>query len=381
MTSASITPPLYTAAPPTDTDAPPLHTAAPPTYTDAPPLHTAAPPPYTAAPPPLTARPSAGRPSPSTVRTASCARAIARTLAHASLSLLLLAPVFGPAPLWAQETLRWTDIADVRAPAPDHRIAYGTDSLQFGHLRLPEAPGPHPVIVFMHGGCWLSDYDIAHVGPLEEALREEGWAVWSLEYRRAGDEGGGWPGTFLDVAAGADHLRNLAKEHPLDLERVIASGHSAGGQLALWLAARSRLPESSRLHTPDPIPVAGVLALAPAAAMGALHESGACGNAMGRLMGGGPREHPDRYDAVSPLRLIPAEVPQRLLIGALDSAWAPPGRAYQHVAETAGLAPVSATELPESGHFEMIVPWSSSWTLVIEELRALTAEIDGSEGR
>jgi len=308
------------------------------------------------------------------IRTASSTR-IGALLARASAATAATPPA-----LSAQDPISLNEILEVEAPAPDHRIAYGEDPLQFGHLRLPEGAGPHPVIAFLHGGCWLSAYDIAHAGPLEEALLDEGFAVWSLEYRRVGDEGGGWPGTFQDVAAGIDHLRTLDAEYPLDLERVIASGHSAGGQLALWAAARSRLPETSELHTPGPLPVAGVLALAPAPAMGALYASGACGNAVGRLIGGGPIEHPERYDAISPMRLMPEGVPQRLVVGALDASWAPPGRAYFHQATTAGLSPVSLRELPESGHFDMIAPWTSSWALVLEELWALVEEMEGAVG-
>ena len=128
------------------------------------------------------------------------------------------------------------DLDHLVAPPAEARISYGDDALQFGELRLPDGPGPHPVAIVIHGGCWLGEFDLTHIGTLAEALNEEGIAAWVIEYRRIGNPGGGWPGTFEDVARGADHLRKIAKEHPLDLDRVIAVGHSAGGHLALWLA-------------------------------------------------------------------------------------------------------------------------------------------------
>ena len=186
----------------------------------------------------------------------------------------------------AQELITSGDLPGLESPAPDLRIPYGEDRLQYGHLRLPEGDGPHPVIVFIHGGCWLSEYGIRYVGLAEQALAGAGYAVWSLEYRRVGNEGGGWPGTFLDIAQGVDHLRVLAREHPLDLGRVIASGHSAGGQLALWAAARPRISHSSDLYSTLPLPIHGVLALAPAADLETLQGVAMCGGGSGRAHGG-----------------------------------------------------------------------------------------------
>ena len=150
-----------------------------------------------------------------------------------------------PTPGTAQELITSGDLPGLESPAPDLRIPYGEDRLQYGHLRLPEGYGPHPVIVFIHGGCWLSEYSIRHVGLAEQALAGAGYAVWSLEYRRVGNEGGGWPGTFFDIAQGVDHLRVLAREHPLDLgpgDRERALG---------WWAARTvggRPPARSSLE-------------------------------------------------------------------------------------------------------------------------------------
>ena len=278
------------------------------------------------------------------------------------------------APVDAQQ-LTFTQLASLTAPPPDHRIAYGSGPLQFGNLRLPKRPGPHPVVLFIHGGCWLSQYDIAHAAPLEQALADGGFAVWSIEYRRVGNEGGGWPGTFADIAQGADYLRELAPRYALDLNRVIASGHSAGGQFALWLAARPKIPQSSALYAADPLKVHGVLALAPAPDLEGLHAAGTCGNVIDKLMGGSPADHPDRYAAASPMQLAPVGVPQELVIGALDRMWAPIGRAYVARANAVRDTMFRAVEAPESGHFDLLAPGSTTWPLVVNALKQLVARI------
>jgi acetyl esterase/lipase len=280
-----------------------------------------------------------------------------------------------PADAVAQRVLTFDDVLALPSRAPDHRIAWGPGPLQFGNLRLPRGSGPHPVVIFIHGGCWLSEYSIAHVAPLEQALADSGFAVWSLEYRRVGDDGGGWPGTFLDIGRGADHLRTLAAAHALDLRRVIAMGHSAGGQLALWLAGRHSIPSESELHAGDPLPVQSVLGLAPAPDLEGLFAAGTCGNVVASLMGGSPSARPERYGAASPMRMAPLGVPQALVVGALDRSWAPAGRAYYWHARTAGDSLVQLVEAPASAHFDMIAPTTSTWPLVLRVLRELLGRI------
>ena len=248
------------------------------------------------------------------------------------------------------------DLGALTAGPPTARIAYGASPQQFANLRLPKTPGRHPVVVFIHGGCWLSQFDIAHVGKLEQALADSGFAVWSIEYRRVGDEGGGWPNTFMDVALGADYLRRIAAQYQLDLDRVIAAGHSAGGAFALWLAARSKIPPSSELYVKDPLRVRSVVALAPAPDLEQLHQSGVCGNVIDKLMGGSPATRADRYAAASLTQLAPVNAPQTLLIGAKDATFGPVGRAYFARARAVGDSTTRLIELPESGHFEMIDP-------------------------
>jgi acetyl esterase/lipase len=264
------------------------------------------------------------------------------------------------------ELLTAADLPDFDNPAPTARIPYGNDPLQFGDLRVPDGDGPHPVAIFVHGGCWLSQYDISHTDMATDALTRNGIATWSLEYRRVGDPGGGWPGTFEDVGQGADHLRSIADQFNLDLDRVIAMGHSAGGHLAIWLAARSSIPADTAISVADPLPVSGVLALTPAPDLGALYEAQVCGQVIDGLMGGSPEDVPDRYRWGDPTRYPGIDVPQRIITGKHDSAWAPNGRLYFDAAAARG-DDIELIEAPESGHFEVIYPGSSTWPLVLEK--------------
>src|SRR5215831_5839788 len=127
-------------------------------------------------------------------------------------------------------------------PVPNgERIRYGEDPLQFGELRVPPGDGSYPVAIVIHGGFWRAKYNLDHISHLCAALNAEGTATWSLEYRRIGDPGGGWPGTFDDVRHGSAHIVNISRRYNLDCERLIAIGHSAGGQLALWLGKEMNL--------------------------------------------------------------------------------------------------------------------------------------------
>lgn len=264
-----------------------------------------------------------------------------------------------------------TDLEALAQAPPGQKHAYGSDPHQFGELTLPDGPGPYPVVVSIHGGCWLAKYPLDYTRAMANALARDGYAVWNIEYRRVGNEGGGWPGTFQDVAHGADHLRKLAKDHPLDLNRVVAIGHSAGGQLALWLAARPRIQESSELYVADPLPLAGVLALAPAPELDLLHEKAVCGHVVDKLMGGSFTDVPDRYKAAMPSALAPIGVPQVVMVGKLDEDWRPVGELYVEKAREAGDRQVRLIVAPESSHFEVVDPASTTWPLVRDAIRRL----------
>ncbi|MBX0326569.1 alpha/beta hydrolase [Oscillochloris sp. ZM17-4] len=262
----------------------------------------------------------------------------------------------------------------------DQRVAYGPHADQFADLYLPPGGGPHPAIILIHGGCWQAQYGLAPLGPLCAALRETGIAVWSLEYRRLGG-GGGWPTTFQDVAAGADALRGVAADHGLDLDRVIAAGHSAGGHLALWLAARQRLPEDSPLARPDPLPIAGVLALAGLVDLAEGAARGLCGGACLELVGGQGESLRARYAEASPAALHPLAVRQRHIVGAEDTI-VPPDYLQACVGRAAATGDdVRLEVLPDAGHFELVTPDSHAWPHVRQAIVELLPIADSQYKR
>jgi acetyl esterase/lipase len=255
------------------------------------------------------------------------------------------------------------DLLGQPEPPADFTFQYGDDPVQFAELRLPAGEGPHPVAVLIHGGCWLAEYEVGHIRAMAKALTEAGMATWALEFRRIGNEQGGWPGTFLDVANGIDWLRNAADEHSLDLDRVVLAGHSAGGHLALWAAARHRLSTESELYLADPLPVKGVIGLAPAADMEVTYENQFCGGASQQLMGGTPEEFPQRYHDGSASALLPLGVPQLIINGVHDEDWLTVSRAYQEKARLAG-EDVPLIIPADAGHFELVMPASSTFPMV-----------------
>jgi acetyl esterase/lipase len=271
--------------------------------------------------------------------------------------------------LWTQ-TMTTQDILKLKA-APGQRIAYGGDPLQFGELRLPAGRGKHPVAVIIHGGCWQAAYDLEHIGTFSAALAQAGIATWTLEYRRIGNPGGGWPGTFQDVGRGVDYLRDLAATHPLDLGRVVVMGHSAGGHLALWVAARKRLPKDSPVAAANPLPLRGAIALAGVLDLRQGAAQHVCGNAVEELMGGPPAQRAALYSQASPAEMLPLGVPQVLLHGALDRIV--PVELSKDYADRARKAGDNARLqiLPDAGHFELIAPHTSAWPAVLEAVQAL----------
>ena len=263
----------------------------------------------------------------------------------------------GPGTIQTAAALQWSN------PEGYERLRYGDHPLQFGDLRLPAGEGPHPAVVVVHGGCWRSDIPLDYIGRFSAALTAEGVATWTIEYRRVGDEGGGWPGTFRDVGAGVDHLRTLADEHALDLGRVVVAGHSAGGHLALWLGERYRLNDAA-LAGDDPLEVAGAVSLAGVDDLRQALADGVCGNVAAQLVGGTPDEYPERYAQASPAELLPATVPHQLVNGSLDTIVPDAfGRAYAEKAAGSG-ASVGLTLFAEAGHFEVVAPDADEWATV-----------------
>lgn len=267
------------------------------------------------------------------------------------------------------------DLAKLASNPPDERVVYGPDSNQYGELRLPAGAGPHPVAVLIHGGCFKAAYATAqYMAQMGDALKAKGIATWNVEYRRLGQQGGGWPETYLDVGRAVDHLRTLAAKHPLDLGRVVLVGHSAGGHLALWTAARPRVPAKSPVYMANPLPVRGVVDLAGPVDM-TVHISEyqkLCGDSViTTLLGGTPTSVPERYAHVSPKALLPLGVPQIVAIGTFeDFVPRPIVESYVAAAVQAG---DSARMLffPKAGHFEVASASTFTWPKIEGAIQAL----------
>lgn len=282
------------------------------------------------------------------------------------LVLLLAAVLFGGC---SRSVLTAAEAVSLPRPPADVRLSYADPASCFGDLRLPPGEGPFPVVVLIHGGCWLAEYDLEYLSGLAAAITAEGWATWSIEYRRVGEEGGGWPGTFADVAAAADHVRELARTHPLDPRRVIAVGHSAGGHLALWLGARAVLAADDPLRGADPLALDGVISLAGIPDLAAYNAPEGCGSAVPGLLGGQPDEVPDRLRRTSPIDLLPLDLPRILISGGRDTI-VPPVHARDYAAAS-GSGAVRTVLVGSAGHFELVVPEGRAW----RELRRALGEL------
>jgi acetyl esterase/lipase len=258
-------------------------------------------------------------------------------------------------------------------PPPGERISYGDGPQQFGELRLPKRDGPFPTVVLIHGGCWQSGFDYRYITHLASWLAEQGVATWTIEYRRLGDDGAGFPGTFLDVAHAADMLRTIAAKSAIDLTRVYAAGHSAGGQLALWLASRAKLTETSDLFVKDPLPIRGVLGLAAITDL-AQYRIGppkSCHASVEPLLGGPPEKVAARYAETSPAERLPLGVRQVFIQGENDPiVSADSVRAYVDAAKKAGDEAIILA-LPSAGHFEASAPLPATEITFRQGLRLL----------
>jgi len=252
-----------------------------------------------------------------------------------------------------------TSIPDVPPAPPGTRIAYSRGEFQFGELRVPSGSGPHPVAIVIHGGYWRARYDLTEVGHLCEAVTRQGLATWSLEYRRIGNPGGGWPGTLDDVRTGAAHLEKIATERSLDLKRVVAMGHSAGGHLVLWLAKQNA------------IALRGLVALVPVADLRRAWELKLSDTVVADLLGGSPQDLPDRYRSASPVELVPLGVAQRVLHGDNDDVVPLEiSRRFVAAAKKSG-DDSKLIAVAGAGHFELIDPRSSAWPVVKEAVLEL----------
>jgi acetyl esterase/lipase len=248
------------------------------------------------------------------------------------------------------------------APPPDRTLRYGDHPDQVADLRFPDPGGPvRPLVVVIHGGFWRQEYDRRHTGPLASDLAARGYPVAQLEYRRADQDGGGWPGTFSDIAAGLTMLPGLAAEvGPPAAGPPLVIGHSAGGHLALWWAGRA-----------GPAATAGVLALAPVTDLVAAHRLGLGDGAVATLLGGSPERVPHRYAYAEPGR---PHRPTVVVHGARDQQV--PVELSRRWAAGPG-AGADLRELPDAEHFAVIDPLSGAWPAVTGALAELAAPCAG----
>jgi acetyl esterase/lipase len=233
-------------------------------------------------------------------------------------------------------------LTDPPPPAADARLAYGPEPLQFGDLRLTEGDAP-PLAVVIHGGYWKANYNLIHTGHLSRALTEQGIASWNVEYRSIGVPGGGWPAAGEDVARAVEFVAEL----PVDHERVVLIGHSAGGQLALWAGKRAQLP---------------VVALAP---VSDVRESVARTGPDGAPAQFMPTEH---FPEGSPLELLPLGVPQIVIHGTEDDG-VPYAMSERYVEAAGGEAELVTLE--GAGHFEPIDPLAPEFAQTVAAVRKL----------
>jgi acetyl esterase/lipase len=258
------------------------------------------------------------------------------------------------------------DILSLKPPPADARLAYGPDPNQFFDLRLPAATNKsaHPLVINIHGGYWRAKYNLDHAGHLCAALTARGLATANLEYRRVGNEGGAWPGTFADIRSAYQFLRQNAQAQNLDAQRVVVMGHSAGGQLALCLAAHE--PNLTRV-----VSLAGVVDLQRAYQ---LHLSN---DAVVEFLGGTPREVADHYREADPVQLSILQARQWLIHGSEDDV-VPPEFSRDYVAakqKRSGKEKEDAhwLEISGAGHFDLIDPRTPAWRRVEETVLQLTA--------
>jgi acetyl esterase/lipase len=258
--------------------------------------------------------------------------------------------------------LAWPDLTGRPLPQPTDTLHFGDRPWNVVDIWIPDGAGPHPVVLMVHGGCWqkaIADRTLMNYAA--EDLRKRGLAVWNIEYRGVDEDGGGYPGTFEDVARGADLLAVEGPKRGLRTDRIVAFGHSAGGHLAMWLAARSRLPADSKLRSDNPVVISAVVnsgGLADLEASKSVTQTDCLADIYDKLTGA-PRAN--ALADTSPAQMLPLGVKQVSVNGA-DDRIAPPvlGEAWTTRARAAG-DDATAEIIPNSGHVELIAPGSAAF--------------------
>ena len=260
---------------------------------------------------------------------------------------------------------------------PDAVVSYGTMPVQGIDLYLPKTTGPHPVVILIHGGCWMkatAGRDQLRV--LGSELANRGIAVWSIGYRRVDEDGGAYPGIFQDVAKAIDLLPANAAKYNLDTSRVVAVGHSAGAHLALWAASRGKLPRTSLAYVPHPFPVRTVIGLG---GLGDIERAtgvpGVCGpTIVPALIGQPSAARPDVYSDTSPSKMLPNDAKIVMITGAEDKI-TPPIYAQTYVDEVqAAGGTAELVIVPDAAHFDVVTISTPAWRLVSERIVAALKE-------
>lgn len=271
--------------------------------------------------------------------------------------------------------MKLADYMALSGPAPTAHVAYGSAPSQYAELFLPEGKGPFPVAVLVHGGCWTKEFGgITQLRNMAGALAGRGIAVWNVEYRRVDEPGGGYPGTYLDMNAAMDALGQEARKHPLDLERLVAVGHSAGGQLVQWLGARPRIPASSPLYKTREslmrVPVRQVISLGGLADLRREKDllKSSCDREIVELAGLPSATRPDVFSDTNAGDLMPNGSRTILITGELDTI-SPPRVAHDFAARARAAGDAAEVViLPGASHYDEVAASSPSWPLVLKEI-------------
>ncbi|HEY0062501.1 MAG TPA: alpha/beta hydrolase [Telluria sp.] len=271
-------------------------------------------------------------------------------------------------PLSSAGPMALADYLALNGPAPSATFAYGSAPSQFAELFRPAGPGPFPVVVLIHGGCWTVEFGgIGQMRNVAGALAARGIAVWNVEYRRADEEGGGYPGTYQDINAALEKLEAQAARQQLDTSRILAMGHSAGGQLAQWIVGRSRIPASSPLFQARMLPVRQVISLGGLADLRNEKDliKTSCGRDMVQLAGSASASRPDIYADTNAAELVPNGSNTILITGELDTI--SPPRAAHDFARRARAAGDRADVviLPGASHYDEIAATSPAWKQIL----------------
>ncbi len=273
----------------------------------------------------------------------------------------------------AQALMSFQDVMAHPHASPTAKHAYGPASEQYGTLWLPQGNGPFAVVIAVHGGCWTLPGLQPSMDYIAEDLRKNGVAVWNVDYRPLGSNGAGYPGSFNDIADAVDYVRTLAQTYKLDSNRVVIIGHSAGGHMALWAAARYKLAPNSPLYRKNPLALTAAISLSGIPDLKDYRDHGpACDqpDTINHLTGANTREATTVFSDTSPSNLLPLNTPQIIVAGDQDSIVpAQFGNSYAHMAKQAG-DNVEFISFPHAGHFEMIAPQSDAWQQI--KARVLT---------